>query len=294
MPAYLFCEDVLYPFIQKTSDQKKPRTQEAEAWISRTLTEFFKGWWVTDRRTELKKVIVGETVTAYRAKRKADGVSPNSVKRELAVASASCNYAISEFNYEITNPFARRLISSRDQLAIKPQKQPRSEGVVKKIFMASDGVLQDILIFAANTGFRQSEILALRWDQIRGDVVVFEPRDQKNNRHGKRPLGPEALAVLARRPDSAELVFTLDGQKIPRRTLHTLYDDARTRAEHPEVLFKDFRDSFATWFLEGGGSWEALKNLMGHVDIRTTQDAYGEDPVDPVKAALKKMRGVGC
>ena len=117
MPAYLFIDDILVPYVRAGSSWKKPRTQETEAWVARKLEEFFSGWWVTDRAADFRKVIVGETVAAYRAHRATQGVAPESVKRELAVASAACSYAITELNYDITNPFAGRLMSTRDRKA---------------------------------------------------------------------------------------------------------------------------------------------------------------------------------
>jgi len=292
MPAYRFCDDILYPYVQISSQYKKLRTQEADAWIARKLEEFFEGWWLTDRRSEVKRVISGETVTAYRAKRKLDGVAASSIKRELAVASAAVNYAISELNYDISNPFAGRLMSQRDRKATVRRKRILTTGEVNALIVAATGVTRDIIVFAAATGFRQSEILGLRWDHVRGDEVVFEPHEQKSGRRSVRGLSETALAVLARRGDG-EVVFALDGKRIPRRTFHSLWDDVRKRAGVDDVKFHDLRRFLATQML-AVGRMEDVKTQLGHSDIRTTQAAYAEDSIDAAKGVLGKMRGIDC
>lgn len=293
MPAYLFIEDVLLPYVRASSAYKKARTQEADAWISRRLESHFSGWWLTDRRSELKRVITGESVAQYRAQRKIDGVGAESIKRELAVASAACNYAISEMNYDITNPFAGRLITTKDRKAKTRRKRILSPGEVSAIIMAAEGICRDVVIFAANTGCRQAEILALGWHQIRGDELVFRPHEHKAGTHATSWLNDDAQRVLARQGDG-EHVFTLDGMPLQRRKLHAMWDFARRRSGVKDVLFHDLRRYVATQMLAAGASMEAVKAQLRHADIRTTQSAYAQDQITIARDALSKLRGVDC
>lgn len=293
MPAYLFIEDILIPYVRASAAYKKIRTQEADAWISRRLTSHFSGWWLTDRRDDLKRVIVGETVANYRAQRKMEGVSPESIKRELAVASAACNYAISELNYDISNPFAGRLMTTKDRKTKQRRKRILSPGEVSALIMAAEGVARDIIIFAANTGCRQAEILALGWHQVRGDVVAFEPKEHKAGTHAVSALNETAQQVLARQADG-EHVFTLGGMPIPRRKLHSLWDAARKRSGVEDVIFHDLRRYVATQMLAAGASMEDVKAQLRHADVRTTQQAYAQDSIDRARGALAMLRGVGA
>lgn len=290
MPAYLFIEDILIPYVRFSSSYKKIRTQEADAWISKRLSAHFSGWWISDRRDDLKRVIVGETVAAYRAQRKMEGISPESIKRELSVASAACNYAITELNYDITNPFAGRLISTRDRKTKQRRKRILSPGEVSALIMAAEGVARDIIIFAANTGCRQAEILALGWHQVRGDLLVFEPAEHKAGTHAVSALNEAAQQVLTRQWDG-EHVFTLGGMPIQRRKFHSLWDDARKRSGVQDVKFHDLRRYVATQMLAAGASMEDVKAQLRHADVRTTQQAYAQDSIDRAKGALAMLRG---
>ena len=59
--------------------------------------------------------------------------------------------------------------------------------------------IQDIIVFAINTGMRQSEILDLKWGQIDMDRRTLTISEQKNRSIDTLPLNGSAMKILAER-----------------------------------------------------------------------------------------------
>src|SRR5208337_4891744 len=81
----------------------------------------------------------------------------------------------------------------------------------KKLLLASPRWLQEIIVFAINTGLRQSEILDMKWSQVdlaRRTIIILE---QKNRSVDTLPLNETALNVLLEKNqfkvNTTDLVF---------------------------------------------------------------------------------------
>jgi len=287
MPTFNFVKEVLQPYLRTAGREKAARTQETERWIEKKL-QFFSGYFLSEEGRSANE-LTGSVVTAYREARKAEGVSPVSIKRELAVASAAVNWAIAEDDREFRNPFEKRMISRRDQKAIVQRKRRLSQAEVSQLILAAEGVVRDVIIFAAATGLRQGEILNLRWSQLAGDEIAFLPSQQKSRTEGARALSEEALAVLAAQPEVGEFVFTDRGTPLNKRAFHRLWDKVRQRAGVVDVQFHDLRRYLASEMLEAGGRMEDVKTQLGHADVRTTQRAYAVDSLWKAKQVLQAV-----
>lgn len=295
MPAFQFWGDVLKPYLGETSIDRKPSTQEAETYHARRLREFFEGYWICDKDTVSRKVVTPGVVKRYREWRKMQGVTAQTAKRELALASKAVTYAIREWGYEVVNPFAGQLISTRDQKAIMMREwRDLSPVEEKQLLLACEPLVRDIVAFALTTGMRQSEILRLNWHgtqsshypYISGDTVVFTPKAQKSNRFGKRILSDKALDIVARQPVVCDFVFSRLDHKIRRDTFHKLWNKGRTKAGLHDLRFHDLRKIAGQRMLEKTGDIVAVSYQLGHSDIRTTQKVYTREPLDRQRAAV--------
>lgn len=267
MPAFI--EEIVLPFVNFGRTWKSPRTQETERWVVPRLTQHFNRD-IND--------ITGRVVLDYRVRRLQDGASPETVKRELAVASAAVSWC-RELGEDLNNPFAGRLITRAERRSAKPPREAPSHETIAALLLLSDGVVQDIIEFAVSTGFRLSEILNLRWAQIDGDVVHFAPEQQKSRRHGKRILGPVALSVLSRR-EQGEYVFTRAGKPLTRYQFRVQWN----KIQVPGVRFHDLRRYFASE-LQKRARLEDVRLQLGHADVRTTQ-RYITDDFTSLRKAL--------
>ena len=271
--------DLLHDYFKACQPLKKPRTQETEWSCEKHLVAYFG--------QKLVKKITGKDVIDYRNSRP---VGPRRIMRELSVASAACNWAISDLGLDIHNPFAGRLISKRDRQGLEPpRKRSLSASEVSSIVMAGNVTLRHIVLFAVNTGMRQTEILELTWNRIQDDLIYLTPKDQKSNAHGWRALNEVALGVIAERPKRSLFVFDFKGEPISRMQLHRWWTAACQRGGVTNAHFHDLRRTCGSILLDTGASMEDVKTQLGHADIRTTQNNYASDSIDRARAAVARM-----
>jgi integrase len=141
---------------------------------------------------------------------------------------------------------------------------------------------RDVVLFAAVTGMRQGEILSLRWDQVdfRARVARLSSTASFRTKTGKRrsvPLGETAIRVLHDRESAREsaLVFTLRGRPLLRRWVTTkLRRYVREIGLDRQLNFHSLRSSFASWLALDGVSIYQISKLLGHSDVKITQEYY--------------------
>jgi integrase len=144
------------------------------------------------------------------------------------------------------------------------------------IIEGASGDLQTMIIVAANTGLRASELLALQWKDldlkaqrmvVRHNVYRGEDRPPKGKRERVVPLNATAIAALkAHQHLRSHLVFChMDGAPIPYSTaLYRLQEHAGVAGWH--VL----RHTFGTRLSAKGVPLRAIQEWMGHASIKTT------------------------
>lgn len=129
------------------------------------------------------------------------------------------------------------------------------------------------------TGHRKEEVLSQRWEDIDLENQSGFLRDPKKK--GKRrhfPLSSHLLQLLtqmhAERDTSSPWLFPSDSesghQKDIRRTFRTIMDKAGVTNLRPH----DLRRTFASGLANKGFSAMAIRDLLGHADVRTTQKVY--------------------
>jgi integrase len=205
----------------------------------------------------------GVDVTAYRNARKAAGVSPKTILRELAVASAACRWAISEADMDIVNPFAGRMISKQDRKAMQPAGRAISQEEASRLVLAADQPMADIIAFVLETGLRETEVRLLTRDRIHGQLVVFRPEHQKSGRAGVRALSAAAKAIVDRLPDSEYLFHEGDGRALSENRFEYLWRVARKRAR-VQCRFHDLRVTAATRMRERGVTIADIAAQLGN------------------------------
>lgn len=287
MPTYRFASDVLVPYMRETDRDRKQTTRARESLAAKHLLEFFSDTPISyGKHGQLD----GAMVRRYREHRRVIGrVQGETIKRELALASRACAYAISEWDYDMPQPFRGRLVSARD--VKKPQPwHVLTRPEEARLLLAATPLARDIIEFALATGCRQGEILALRWDQIDGDLVHFAPEQQKANRHGTRALSDAAMAVLARQREFGPLVFHESGDPISRfRWHHQMWHPARVKAGLPGFRFHWLRKTCGQRLLDAGVSITAVQYQLGHAESRTTERAYVREPIEVLRSAVRAV-----
>ena len=290
MPAYSL-KEALESFLRETT-YHKASTSQRNMHAMKNLGHYFNGHFLNGSF----RVIDGAMVARYRDWRKTvplpprnTTASPTTIKRELAVASAACNFCRAELNWDIPNPFQGRLMSRVDAKSQAQRKRVLSQSEQAALLLACPPLARDISKFALLTGFRQGEILSLTWDRVIGDIVIFSPDDQKSRKFGKRVLSDEALSILNRQPKQGIYIFHVDGQKLRKETLGRWFRKARTVAGVEDVKFHDTRKTAGQSMLDAGASLEGVQAQLGHDDIRTTQKWYVDPSVDMARDAVRRI-----
>lgn len=136
------------------------------------------------------------------------------------------------------------------------------------------------LLYAA--GMRVSELTGARVADLNIDEGFIRCRG-KGSKHRMVPVGSEAREWLVRylddvRPEWAKktrsefLFINTRGNPVSRQTVwRTVKKMAREAGSVSNVSPHVFRHSFATHMMENGADLRAVQEMLGHVDISTTQ-----------------------
>jgi len=286
MPEYRLMEDIVFPYIRETISDKKASTQKTEACNAKQLFKYFG--------LSMMSEITGAVVRQYRRSRiEVDGVTPVTVMRELALASKAVNYAISDWDWNISNPFLNRMISDKDRKAMKPRGVRVLSREEEEILLTQCrefggefwNTMADIFAFAMKTGLRMSEIINLKWWQLQGDIIEMTPETQKSNRHSECVMNAAALLIISRRYQTAENVFAVDNKSITRHKVQWAVKKLR-KATGIQFVFSDSRKSCGQRILNAGHAIETVQYQLRHADLRTTQRSYVTAPIKRLRAAV--------
>jgi type 1 fimbriae regulatory protein FimB/type 1 fimbriae regulatory protein FimE len=133
-----------------------------------------------------------------------------------------------------------------------------------------------LIMMAYRHGFRASELIALRWDQIDLKAGTLHVSRLKHGSPSSHPLrGPELRALRVWRRDQGDAVpyvFTsLRGGPMTRRTVHHVVAEAGKAAGiefpvHPHQL----RHACGYYLANNGQDTRAIQMYLGHKNIQHT------------------------
>lgn len=184
--------------------------------------------------------------------------------------------------------------------------------------------MEPLFLVALGTGLRRGELAALTWDcvnfdkreiSVKGSVnrikdpdtgvselLYSTPKTRSSRR--KVPMIGSIYSVLMRHQKAQEaekvlagsawndmnLVFcsTVGGYIEPRR-LGTYLDSFLEKAGLEHINFHALRHTFATRFLEQGGSLKALQEILGHTDASLTLNTYAHIVGSTAHTEMSKM-----
>lgn len=135
-----------------------------------------------------------------------------------------------------------------------------------------DDHLRPIVITALNTGMRKGEILKLRWDQIDLQHRFILLDKTKNGERREIPINNTVQSVfheLSRRID-VPYVFHDQKKLTPYQNVKRSFTTALQRAKITDFHFHDLRHTFASQLVMAGIDLVAIKELLGHKDIKMT------------------------
>lgn len=211
-------------------------------------------------------------ISEYKTRRREEGASPRTLNYELALMSHAFNLAIKDWEWVRENPLkkvSREKVNNQIERWLTFEEQ-------KILLDKSPKWLQEIILFAVNTGLRQNEILDLKWSQVdlsRKTVTILE---QKNQGKDTLPLNEDGSKVLKERSKIRESVtdhvfFNGNGKKIDDGDLRRGFYLAVKKGGLKHLRFHDLRHTFATRLIQAGvdlytvqklGRWKNISMVM--------------------------------
>jgi integrase len=204
-------------------------------------------------------------IERYKQTRKAQGRSEVTINRELAFLKNLFTLAIT-WGKVAENPVKQVRLFREDNARTRfltEEEEPR-------LLAHCNAHLKPLVIAALHTGFRKSELLALRWANVdfRHRLIKVEAAYSKTHEARSVPMTETLTATLkslkiSAPSDSTDLVFGY------RNVTHT-FARAVKRAGIAHFTFHDLRHTFASRLVMAGADLATVKELMGHKHITMT------------------------
>jgi len=288
-------------------DAKKPKTytlgefieQEYRPWASANLKW---GDGAADRILSVFEEFADKPLTEinawiiekWRAKRIKEGISPNTCNRDLATLKSALkraqNWKMIDADALVTVKQARvdstrvRYLSDaeekrlRDALAARDDearaarlranqwRAERGRELLPSVFYTDH--LTPAVLLSLNTGLRRGELTALDWADIddRTRVLTVRAAAAKSGTMRRVPLNDEAVDVLKRWRKQTGRTGRVFAFKDAKKSWAPLLAAAKIA----DFRWHDLRHSFASKLVMAGVNLNAVRELLGHADLKMT------------------------
>ena len=232
---------------------------------------------------EQAKVITKRTVAEY-IEARAETVKAGTVAKEMSVLKHCLRLAV-EWGELNQNPAAGA------RLPQLPPGKTRylTPGELKAALESAPDWLRVPMAFAACTGVRRGEMLALRWMDVDMTHRRLYLRETKNGALRILPIPESALIVLRSLPQGAagDLVFA----GVDPALLSVYTKRVFKRLGIPDASFHTLRHTAASWMVQQGVDLYAVGQILGHKTPRMTQ-RYAHLSPDYMAGAVGKLDGI--
>jgi integrase len=191
-------------------------------------------------------------------------VKGDTVRRELAIVRHCIEVARKEWGFVLPSNPVQQVKMPR---AGNPRERRAYPGELEKLLKACEAFrsrwLSAVIQLAVETGMRQSELLAMRWDDLDLAARTVLLRNTKNGFTRTVPLSTRALNVISDMPRCGPTVFTNSAN-----ALRLAWERLRRRAGVLELRFHDLRHEAVSRFFEKGLNVPEVAMISGHRDPR--------------------------
>jgi len=246
------------------------------------LTEFFGS------ERQISEVIAAD-IEGYKIHRRKQ-VSGSTVNRELALLKRMLNLAIDSDVCLGSNPvrkvkFFQEINTGFRVLSKEEEKQ----------FLASaTPYIQDIAVFALNTGLRIGEIRSLKWESVDLENKLLTVFAEKTHKIRPVPINAGTRHVLEfwALGRKSEFVFYNHQTGKPFVDLKAGFALACRKAGIEGVTWHTLRHTFASRLLDRGVDIVTVQQLLGRSTVIVTM-RYTHTNLDSKKAAVAKLESFG-
>lgn len=224
------------------------------------------------------------------------GLSGATVNNIRALISSVYSRAI-EWGYTTDNPvlgIKTRAKMKRDRF-LQKDELPR---FFESLAAEPNSKLRDFILLALLTGARRSNLLSMRWADVRMDEAIWRIPMTKNGTPQNVALSPEAVAILRDRKGVADngavFVFPSGSRsghiEEPKKAVIRVMDRAGIpygRKSENGVTLHDLRRTLGSWQAITGASLPIIGKSLNHLSPQATQ-IYARLDLDPVRNSVEK------
>jgi len=212
-------------------------------------------------------------------------------RKDLINLSSTFSYAV-DLGYIELNPCKGiKRYKLPDKLPLFYSK----EEAEKLLSVIDNEVHKQIVFVALYTGFRQMEILSLKWNQInfKDSHIVLDNQGHltKSRKIRTVPVRPSVMALLADKykERKSNYVFTEKGEPLNQHRFGTKFKSYVRRAELDDKLnFHSLRHTFASWLVQNEVPLYTVSKLLGHSNISVTE-IYSHLTTATLQTAVNKL-----
>jgi len=259
-PSPLF-EAMAEEYLRYYQANRRPRSVVRHEMAYRALQPFFTGHRLADINPFL--------IEKYKRLRKEAGRSDVTINRELAFLKNLFTMAV-KWGKASENPVSHVRFFREDN----GRTRFLTEEEEARLMSACSLSLRPLVITGLHTGFRKSELLALRWEHVdfRHHLITVEAAYAKNGETRSIPMTAtltETLRALKGEAKPSAPVF-LAHTGTPYQHIAKVFGAACRRAGLTDVTFHDLRHTFASRLVMAGVDLPTVQALLGHKTIAMT------------------------
>lgn len=229
-------------------------------------------------------------------------VSTSTFNRERSTLSVIFNVARKHWGYQIMNP-----VTDVERF---PDPLARTEYLevdeIHSLIGTADSYFKPILICAVHTGMRKGEILGMKWNDVdlRRRVITLTEGKTVKDKVQYVPIDDTMYELLMRlrrtagsdyvfeeKPGSGRLVCIK--RPFARALKNSGIAEARSKSGKPPLRFHDLRHTCASQMTMADVPLTAVKDMLRHSDLRTTQ-RYAHLSPQFMQDAVKKLNSRLC
>jgi integrase len=254
--------ELLTRYEREVLPRKRPGTQTHQA---QQLA-----WWQQQLGHLRLDQLTPARLTACR-ERLAEGRTPATVNRYLAVLSHALNVAVLEWGWLEASPLRRvgRLREPRGR--VRWLDEDERQRLLTACAASANRLLLPVVVLALSTGARKQELLSLTWRDVdlRRERLLLH--QTKTGERRSVPLTERALAEIqalakVRRIDTA-LVFPRRDGRVPI-DLRYAWQQALRQAGLADFRFHDLRHCCASYLAMNGASLVEIAEVLGHKTLQ--------------------------
>jgi integrase len=199
-------------------------------------------------------------------------LSAASIYQRLSILRRVCNLAFKKWDW-IDQPIGQKIqmptIRNERHVYITKDELDRILQHAKQQW------LKDAILIGIYTGMRQGNVVSLKPEDVRGDLLYIQ--DEKTQRPRAVPVHPTIEDALTRLP------FPVTKWAVSHAFTKLVRDMGYT-----DLHFHDLRHSCASWLVQAGESLYTVGAVLGHSSVATTK-RYAHLSIDNLRTAIKKM-----